>query len=56
MEQHETPGVGDVACSLLPDMIVEAQSADIDVIAGATVTSRALLAGVKSCMEQAGIA
>lgn len=56
VEQHETPGVGDVACAVLPDMVIEAQSADVDAIQGATVTSRAFLAAVKDCLSQAGIA
>src|SRR5690554_2590753 len=38
---NETPGVGTPAIEQLPAKIVEANSADVDVIAGATVTSEA---------------
>ena len=39
LEQNETPGIGSVACEILPGQIVDANSILVDDIAGATVTS-----------------
>jgi fumarate reductase flavoprotein subunit len=49
----ETQGVGTNAIEQLPDLIKEAQSADIDGISGCTVSSTALLAAAKDCIAQA---
>lgn len=49
----ETPGIGTNAIEALPSAIVEAQSTAIDGVAGATVTSKAILAAVDSCIAQA---
>lgn len=56
VEQHETPGVGSVACDVLPGMIIDTQSADIDAIAGVTVSCRAICTAVKDALAQAGLA
>ncbi len=52
-EQKETVGIGQNAVRLLPERIIQAQSASIDGISGATVTSNAILEAVKSCIVQA---
>jgi len=49
----ETLGIGDTAIEKLTERILYAQSANIDVLTGATVTSSALLAAVNQCIEQA---
>ena len=46
----ETPGIGTLAIEQLPAKIVEADSADVDAIAGATVTSNAIKEAVKSAL------
>lgn len=38
----------------LPDLIVEGQTLAVDAIAGATVTSTAILTAVADCVTQAG--
>lgn len=53
-ENKETTMVGTEAIRILPQRIVENQSLQVDAIAGATVTSNAILLGVRSCIEQAG--
>jgi len=53
VEHRETEGVGSVACDFFPGMMVEAQSADIDAMAGATVTCRAIAAAVKDALSKA---
>lgn len=47
----ETPAVGGKAITDLPAKIVEANSADVDVIAGATVTSRGIIYAVKNALD-----
>lgn len=49
----ETAGIGTPALDKLPDAIVAANSADVDTIAGATVTSNAIISAVKSALEDA---
>lgn len=53
LEQNETPDVGGKALESLPDMVLEAQSVDIDAISGATVTSKAFFAAVAEAVAQA---
>lgn len=49
----ETENIGKKAIEELPELILAAQSADVDAISGATVTSNAVMAGVKDCLNQA---
>ena len=51
----ETPGIGGKAVELLPDAILKAQSSEVDVIAGATITSTAIKKAAKDAMQQAGL-
>lgn len=51
---QETEGIGTTPVEQLPDAIVESQSLAVDVIAGATYTSDAILAAVEDCVKQAG--
>lgn len=54
-ENEETEGIGSVAIEKLPPAIIEAQSAEVDAVSGATETSTAILEGVADCIEQASI-
>ena len=47
----ETAGIGSKAIEELPGKIVEANSADVEVVSGATVTSNAIIDAVKSALE-----
>ncbi|BAE85486.1 putative fumarate reductase flavoprotein subunit [Desulfitobacterium hafniense Y51] len=49
----ETPAVGGKAIEEFPGMLMEAQSADIDGISGASYTSKAVLAAAANCVAQA---
>ena len=51
---NETVGIGDKAIAQLPQQIVEHQSLGVDGIAGATITSKAILEAVAQCVELAG--
>ena len=52
---NETPGIGSKAIEELPSKIVEAQSADVDGVAGATITSNAVKEAVKAAMAEASL-
>ena len=49
----ETEGVGSNAIEQLPAAILEAQSAEVDVIAGCTITSDAVISAAKAAIAQA---
>ncbi|MBR0367243.1 MAG: alpha/beta fold hydrolase [Clostridia bacterium] len=49
----ETDGVGSKAVEGLPAAILEAQSADVDGISGASFTSKAILLAAQDCIDQA---
>ena len=49
----ETPYIGTAAVDQMPARIVEANSTEVDVVAGATVTSLAILEGVNAAIAQA---
>ncbi len=53
-EHQETQGIGTNAVDQLPEKIVETQSLGIDTVAGATITSNAILDAVADCVAQAG--
>jgi succinate dehydrogenase/fumarate reductase flavoprotein subunit len=46
----ETPGLGSVAAELMPGRIVEANSTEVDIVAGATNTSNAIIAAVEMAL------
>ena len=52
LSHNETSGISDSAFEQIPAAIIEAQSADVDVVAGATKTSEALIAAVKDALSQ----
>lgn len=49
---NETQGVGTRAIEALPDMIVQADSTDVDGVSGATITSNAIKAAVSQALGQ----
>lgn len=54
IEHNETPGVGAPVCESMPAEILELQGLGLDIVSGATLTSRAIIDGVSACVEQAG--
>lgn len=52
-EHKETAGISDPAINDLPEKIIEAQSVEVDVISGATMTSNAILEAVKTALAEA---
>ncbi len=55
LEQKETVGIGDVALEALVKDALEKQSADLDAIAGATITRDAFVEALVTAMEKAGL-
>ncbi len=53
-EHAETAGVSDPAIAKLPQAILDAQSTQVDVVAGATLTSNAIIAAVNDAIVQSG--
>jgi fumarate reductase flavoprotein subunit len=51
----ETAGIGSKAIDSMPGAIVAANSLDVDMVSGATVTSTAILEAAKAALEQAGL-
>ena len=51
--EKETKGLGDVALEKLIPAVMQAQSAEVDAVAGATIASNAMLKAVASCIDQA---
>ena len=52
---EETPALGGKVLEEMPAKIVEAQSADVDGMTGATVTTDAVKAAVNDALAQAGL-
>lgn len=51
--ENETEGIGSRAVESLPNEILEKQSADVDAVSGATISSKAILTAVQDCIAQA---
>ncbi len=54
ISHSETPQISDLALSQIPATILQAQSLGVDTIAGATITSNAVLDAITDCLTQAG--
>ena len=55
LESTESAGIADPALAQIPAAIVAAQSTDVDVVAGCSFASRAIMAAVDDCLVQAGL-
>lgn len=53
VSQNETAGLGDVALTSVAQAMLDAQSADVDGVAGATVSSTALKQAVSQAIAEA---
>ncbi len=50
VEHSETPGLSDPAIETVTQRIVDANSTDVDIVSGATVTSEAIMAAVEDAL------
>lgn len=53
VSESETEGIKEAAIDALPTEIVEKQSADVDTVSGATMTSKAIIEAVKVALAEA---
>ena len=53
--EGETDGIGTKAIDAMPGAMVEANSIEVDIVAGATLTSNAILEGANQALSSAGI-
>ena len=54
-ECKDTPGICELPCEQLPAAMVAANSINVDTVAGATLTSNAILTAVKAALENGGV-
>ena len=54
LSHGETAGIADPAFNTIPQAIIDAQSADVDVVANATYTSNGIMAAVKDALSKVG--
>lgn len=52
---NETPGISDMAIEKIPAAIVAEQSLVVDAVAGATITSNAILTAAQAALTEAGV-
>lgn len=55
ISHNETNGIGSKAVEALPSLIVEKNTPDVEVITGATISSKAIIAAVKDAMKDFSI-
>ncbi|SNS11705.1 Uncharacterized protein, contains FMN-binding domain [Anaerovirgula multivorans] len=53
IEMNETASIGDVAIEQVIEKIIEAQSTDVDVVSGATMSSQGTINAIEKALEQA---
>ena len=53
IEHEETDGISDGALDTIPDAIVDANSVEVDTVAGCTDTSEAIINAVSDALSQA---
>lgn len=54
ISQNETYNTGDIPIREYPDLIVEHQTLNVDIVSGATISSVAFLDAARDCVRQAG--
>ncbi|MEG1515464.1 MAG: FAD-dependent oxidoreductase [Clostridia bacterium] len=54
-DNYETPGVSTYALDQIPAAIIANQSLAVDVVCGASMTSRAIISATEDCLKQAGV-
>ena len=55
LEYADTPGYSDTVFEYLPKRVIEKDSTDVDLVAGATLTSKAFLEAVNDALKKAGL-
>jgi uncharacterized protein with FMN-binding domain len=55
VEEQEMPGLCEIVYEKIPERVIKANSADVDVVAGASFTSNGLLEAIREGLEKAKI-
>lgn len=55
VDQKETPAFAEKALTAIPEAIKKAQSAEVDVVSGATLTSEGIIGAAAQAIEKAGV-
>ena len=55
LSHNETAGLGDVAIERIPQALIGEQTADVDTVSGATLTSEAIIEAVNGALMQAAL-
>ncbi len=55
VNHSETEGIGEAALPIMVDKAIKAQTAKVDGVSGATITSAAFIAALKDALTQAGV-
>lgn len=55
LEYADTPGYSDTVFEYLPKRVIEKDSTDVDLVTGATLTSKAFLEAVNDALKKAGL-
>jgi uncharacterized protein with FMN-binding domain len=53
LEQQETPVVADIVYEKIPARVIKENSSEVDVVAGATYTSKALIKAIRDGLSKA---
>ncbi|MTI71931.1 MAG: FMN-binding protein [Firmicutes bacterium] len=54
-DQQEMPGLSDIVYEKIPKRVIDANSADVNVVSGASFTSKGLLEAIKEALSKAKI-
>ncbi len=54
VENHETPGVSDVAFERIPQAVIDGQTLNVDTVSGATYSSNAIIGAIEEALAAAG--
>lgn len=55
IDEQEVPVVSDIVYEKIPPKVIKRNSTDVDVVAGATLTSKGLLEAIEDALEKAKI-
>jgi len=55
LEQQETPVIADIVYDKIPKRVIKANTSDVQVVSGATYTSKGLIKAIKNGLDKAKI-
>ena len=55
LDQQETPVIADIVYEKIPNRVIKANTSDVEVVSGATYTSKGLIKAIKNGLDKAKI-